>query len=389
MATASAHVAPATGETKRPELAGIVRARGTQFRATRSLTSEQLQALNAIENCRTPALGGHLERCTDCGFQRLVYHSCRNRHCPKCQVLAKERWLDKRRADLLPVQYFHVVFTLPHQLNGIARIQPSLLYDLLFRCAAQTLQAFARKHLGGSLGITAILHTWNQRMQLHPHVHCLVTGGALTPDGSWCSARNGFLFPVRALSKVFQAKMLAGLAAAKLEGKLNLVPSCPKRWNVYSKAPFAGPQQVLQYLGRYTHRIALSNERILAFDDRHVKLSWRDRSDGNRSKVLELTPEAFLARFLQHVLPRGFVRIRHYGLHANRCRRKSLDECRILLGADPPEPPSHAERESVVDLVLRLTGQDLSACPACGHRPLQVVRTFEPGELPITAFDTS
>ena len=364
-------------------MADVVRLHGHDLRRTRSLASVQLRALRAIQACRTPALGGHRESCDRCGASRAVYHSCRNRHCPKCQTLAKERWIEARRADLLPLPYFHTVFTLPHELNRLAQFRPRIIYNLLFEAAAQTLQAFGRdpKHLGGEIGITAILHTWGQNLGQHIHLHCLVTGGALAPDGSrWLKSNPRYLFPVRALSPVFRAKFITGLERAfekrllprdEIDVELLVITLRAKPWVVYTKRPFAGPESVLQYLGRYTHRIAISNDRIVGLQDGVVRFRWRDYSDDNQNKIMELPANEFLRRFLLHVLPRGFMRIRHFGLLANRHRKPKLERCRQLLAATPP-PETRAE--SVSEMVVRLTGKDLTRCPFCETGTMRVTR---------------
>jgi len=382
----------------RPDLAAIVRAHGAGLERTHRLAPVQRRALRAIETCRTPALGGHLERCDRCGATRAVYHSCRNRHCPRCSTLAQARWVEARQAELLPIEYFHVVFTLPHALNPLAQRCPRLLYDLLFQCAADTLRTFARdpRHLGGELGITAVLHTWGQNLSQHVHLHCVVTGGALAPDGSrWIPARKGFLFPVRALSKVFRGKSLAALQEASARGQLppeasgkdllRTLRGTP--WVVYTKPPFGGPAQVLAYLGRYTHRIAISNDRILTLDDGVVQFRWRDYADRNRSKVMALPAEEFLRRFLLHVVPTGFQRIRHFGLLANRRRALALARCRTLLRQPPP--PAPAPRESPLEILHRLTGIDLARCPLCHDGTLRVVARLARGAAPPETRDTS
>jgi len=387
----------AGGETARPGLAAIVRAHGEALRRTQRLAVVQRRALRAIETCRTAALGGHLERCDRCGATRAVYHSCRNRHCPQCQALAQTRWVEARRADLLPIPYFHVVFTLPHALNSLAQARPRLVYALLFQCAADTLQSFARdpRHLGGELGLTAVLHTWGQNLDQHVHLHCVVTGGALARDGArWIPARRGFLFPVRALSKVFRGKYLAALVRARAQGRLPADAPLPELlrplraapWVVYAKPPFGGPEQVLRYLGRYTHRIALSDERILSLRGGTVRFRWRDYADGHRSKVMHLPAEEFLRRFLLHILPPRFVRIRHFGLLANRRRAAALARCRALLRQPLPPPPPP---ETVLETVRRLTGVDLTTCPVCHEGTLRVVAELVPGtrlpEIPDTS----
>jgi hypothetical protein len=368
----------------RLDLADIVRAHGDAYRRTHRLAQVQTVALRAIARCRTAALGGHRETCDRCGAERLRYHSCDNRHCPKCQTLTKERWLAARKADLLPIPYFHVVFTLPHALNALAQGNPRVLYALLFRAAADTLLTFGRdpRHLGGTVGITAILHTWGQTLTQHLHLHCLVTGGALAADRSrWIAGRSTFLFPVRALSTVFRAKYLDGLRHAFDTGQLTFAagtaPLAARQawvafldqlravdWVVYAKRPFAGPEQVLDYLGRYTHRVALSNNRLVHCRDGRVQFRWKDYADHDRAKVMTLDVDEFLRRFLLHVVPRGFMRIRHFGLLANRTRRGTVARCRELLHHAPPE---EARPESVGVLMQRLTGVDLSHCPVCGE----------------------
>jgi hypothetical protein len=357
--------------------------------------------------CRSAALGGHTERCEGCGAIRIAYNSCRNRHCPKCQTLAKERWLQARRADLLPVEYFHVVFTLPHALNPLAQGNPRILYGLLFQAARETLTVFGDdpRHLGGEIGGLAILHTWGQTLEQHLHLHCVVPGGALARDGTrWLPAKPGFLFPVRALATVFRGKYLAGLQAAFTRGKLRFAGSVASLadptafsafvgalrasdWVVYAKPPFAGPTQVLEYLGRYTHRVAISNERLLSVAEGQVRFRWRDYSHGNHLKTMTLAADEFLRRFLLHVLPAGFVRIRHFGFLANRGRAAKLAWCRALLAAEPPAPPAPAE--SAAALLLRLTGVDITRCPVCRAGRLQFVAVFRPGARPVPALDSS
>jgi hypothetical protein len=373
----------------RLELAEIVRQYGDAYRWTHRLASVQHRALRAIAACRTAALGGHRETCDRCGAVRITYNSCRNRHCPKCQTLTTARWLAARRADLLPIPYFHVVFTLPHDLNALAQGNPRVIYALLFRAAADTLLTFGHdpRHLGGTIGITAILHTWGQNLSQHIHLHCLVTGGALAADASrWITGRSSFLFPVRALSIVFRAKYLAALRQACATGRLHFAAGTADladrrtftaflgrlravNWIVYAKRPFAGPEQVLAYLGRYTHRVALSNDRLIEHRDSHVRFRWKDYADHDRVKILTLDADEFLRRFLLHIVPRGFMRIRHFGLLANRTRRQTLTQCRRLLGQPATED---AASESVTELMHRLTGMDLARCPVCGEGRMHV-----------------
>lgn len=366
-----------------------MRAHGDAYRRTHRLVSVQRRALQAIATCRTAVLGGHRETCDRCGAVRVRYNSCRNRHCPKCQTLTKERWLAARRTDLLPIPYFHVVFTLPHDLNALAQGNPRVIYTLLFRAAADTLLTFGRapRHLGGTIGITAILHTWGQNLSQHLHLHCLVTGGALAADRSrWIAGRSSFLFPVRALSTVFRAKYLAALRRAAAADQLTFAGGTAdladrrrfagflgqlraRDWIVYAKRPFAGPEAVLDYLGRYTHRVALSNDRLLAHGDGHVCFRWKDYADHDRVKILTLDTDEFLRRFLLHIVPRGFMRIRHFGLLANCTRRATLTRCRDLLGQPPPDD---APPDSVAALMHRLTGVDVARCPVCGEGRMQI-----------------
>ena len=386
----------AVARVARLELADIVRTHGEAYQRTHRLVPVQHRALRAIASCRTAALGGHRETCDHCGAVRVSYNSCRNRHCPKCQTLTQARWLAARKADLLPIPYFHVVFTLPHDLNALAQGNPRVIYALLFRAAADTLLTFGRdpRHLGGTIGITAILHTWGQTLTQHPHLHCLVTGGALAADGSrWISGRSSFLFPVRAVSTVFRAKYLAGLQRAGDAGELTFAGGTAAladrrafsgflgglrtvNWIVYAKRPFAGPAQVLEYLGRYTHRVALSNNRLVDHGDGRVRFRWRDYADHDRVKIMTLQVDEFLRRFLLHVVPRGFMRIRHFGLLANRTRRDRVRQCRHLLGQPPTE---EAPPESSDALLLRLTGVDLTRCPVCREGHLQRTAIVGPG----------
>ena len=344
------------------------------------LSAEARRALQDIARCRTAALGGHVHKCEQCDHRENSYNSCRNRHCPKCGSLAQARWLEARQADLLPVQYFHVVFTVPDVLHPLFRANPTVSYNLLFAAVAETVKEVALnpEHLGAQVGLTAVLHTWTQKLLYHPHLHCLVPGGGLSADGTrWVPCKPRFFLPVRVLSLVFRGKLLDKLERAIDRGeltvatddnpRLSLEEAARKKWVVYSKAPFAGPEQVLRYLGRYTHRIALSNDRLLSLDGRVVRFRWRDRADGNKAKVLTLDAVAFLQRFLLHLLPKGFVRIRHYGLLANAVRQKSVARCRELLAVDDDaRGRSVVEQETWQELLLRLTGVDVTRCPKCG-----------------------
>jgi putative transposase/transposase-like zinc-binding protein len=333
------------------EVADIVRAYGTAFRATHTVSHEQARVLRAIAHCRTAALGGHVEHCVSCGTERICYDSCRNRHCPKCQGRARAKWLAAEQALLLPIPYFHVVFTFPHYLNPLIRVNQRLLYDLLFQTAAQTLQEFARapNHLGAELGITAVLHTWGQTLTEHVHVHCVVTGGGVSLDGTqWRACPRRFLFAVKALGAVFRGKYLAGLERLRTQQQLTFAgESAPlaeeaawiplrqhlsaKPWVVYAKPPWGSPEQVLKYLSRYTHRVAIANSRLVFVGNGVVRFRYTDYAAGGTAKVMELRAEEFLRRFLLHVVPTAFVRIRHYGLLANRARQEKLTRARHLL----------------------------------------------------------
>jgi Putative transposase/Transposase zinc-binding domain len=372
----------AAGEKKaRPELADIFRLYGERYRRTHPLPASHRKVMRAIEVCRTQELGGHLKKCDTCGFEHPTYNSCRNRHCPKCQSLAKAKWLEKQTAELLPVGYFHLVFTLPHELNRLILADKKILLALLFKAVSETLLEFGQTRFKGTLGIIAVLHTWDQTLKDHFHLHCLVPAGALSFDHSrWFSARKNFLFPVTALSLVFRAKFLDLLKQNIDRGQIaaanrDTQTLWKKSWVVYTKKPFGSPQTVLDYLGRYTHRVALSNDRILKIENGEVTLSYRDRKDGDRKKTTALEAQEFIRRFLLHILPDGFVRIRHFGFLANRSKKRALVQCRRLLKVDPALPQSH--NQSSKDLLLKLTGIDLSRCPSCQKGTMIVV-----GELP-------
>jgi predicted Zn-ribbon and HTH transcriptional regulator len=372
----------AAGQNKgRPELADIFRQYGESYAKTHRLSAAQQKVMRAVETCRTAELGGHLKRCERCGFEHPTYNSCRNRHCPKCQSLAKAQWLQKQTAELLPVGYYHLIFTLPHELNRLILAHKRILLALLFRAVSQTLLEFGRRRFGGTVGILTVLHTWDQTLKDHFHLHCLVPAGALSLDQS-CSikARRNFLFPVKALSMVFRGKFLDLLKQAGAKGSIEITSERlkalrNKSWIVYAKKPFGSSQTVLDYLGRYTHRVALSNDRILKVDSGEVILSYRDRKDGDRKKSMTLDAQEFIRRFLLHVLPDGFMRIRHFGFLANRTKTNSLPQCRKLLGLSPalPEIP----KRSAQVLLRELTGFDLSRCPSCKLGTMIII-----GELP-------
>ena len=376
-----AHGRAAGQNQGRPELADIFRQYGQSYAKTHRLSAAQQKVMRAVETCRTAELGGHLKQCDRCGFEHPSYNSCRNRHCPKCQSLAKAKWLEKQTAELLPVGYYHLVFTLPHELNRLILANKKILLALLFKAVSETLLEFGQTRLKGTLGIIAVLHTWDQTLKDHFHLHCLVPAGALSLDHSrWIGARRNFLFPVKALSLVFKGKFLALLEQAGEKGKIpaannEIKASRQKGWIVYAKQPFGSPRTVLDYLGRYTHRVALSNDRILKIDNGKVLLSYRDRKDGDRKKTMVLEAQEFIRRFLLHVLPDGFMRIRHFGFLANRTKKHSLPQCRKLLGLNPALPD--VPKKSAHALLLELTGIDLSRCPSCKLGTMIVV-----GELP-------
>jgi hypothetical protein len=368
------------------DVAEIFRRHGDAYCQARAghLGRTERRALRAISVCRTAALGGYAEHCEDCGLVRCAYKSCRNRHCPKCQGLARAQWLADRQAELLPIPYFHVVFTLPAEVAAIAFQNKAAVYTILFRAVAQTLRTIAAdpRHLGAEIGFIAVLHTWGQNLHHHPHIHCLVPGGGLSPDGTrWIACRPGFFLPVPVLSCLFRRLFLDHLAAAfanlSFFGEIaalgdattfaaRLADLRQREWVVYAKRPFAGPEQVLAYLGRYTHRVAIANSRLVALTHGKVSFRWRDYRHHDKSKVMTVEAEEFIRRFLLHTLPDGFHRIRHYGFLANGNRAASLARCRQLLDALPPVAgtPAADYRERH----RQLTGQALDICPACGGR---------------------
>ena len=372
------------------EVADIFRRHGEAFRRSHDghLGRIERRIMAAIEVCRTPALGGHVEQCGDCGLVRCAYNSCRNRHCPKCQGLARAEWLEARQAELLPVPYYHVVFTLPPLAAEIAFQNKRAVYAILFRAAAEAMHDIAAdpKHLGAEIGAVALLHTWGQTLQHHPHLHCIVPGGGLSPDQTrWVACRPGFFPPVRVLSRRFRTLFLAQLQAAFVAGELHFSGTLATlaeptafavrldalravEWVVYAKRPFAGPEQVLAYLGRYTHRVALANSRLTRLADGQVDFTWKDYRQHGKTKVMTLAADEFIRRFLLHAVPDGFHRIRHIGFLANGHRTAKLALCRALLAAptpDPPPPENYRER------TRRLTGQALDVCPHCGGAMLE------------------
>ncbi len=373
------------------EVADILRRHGAAYRVEHAatLSNGQRRAMNAIEACRTSALGGHVEQCTDCGQVRIAYNSCRNRHCPKCQGLARAQWLADRQAELLPVPYFHLVFTMPAAIATIALQNKAAVYDILFKAAAETVRTIAAdpKHLGAEIGMIAVLHTWGQNLFHHPHAHCIVPGGGIAPDGRWVPCRPGFFLPVRVLARLYRRLFLTRLVAAFQAGALRFFgelarltePAAfdehlrlPRRidWVVYAKRPFGGPQQVLDYLGRYTHRVAIANSRLVDLVDGQVRFHWKDYRQPDRPKVMTLQAGEFIRRFLLHVLPDGFRRIRHFGFLANTHRTIKLTAIRALL--DVPEPESRPEPANYRERYVLLTGQSLDICRRCGGVMVEV-----------------
>jgi len=403
------------------EVADVFRRYGDAYRQQygASLSTAQRRVMTAIEQCRTAALvglqptgltrGGHIEQCDACGHQRICYNSCRNRHCPKCQSLARAQWLEDRRSELLTTPYFHVVFTVPQEIAAIAHYNQAPVYDILFRAAAETLRMIAAdpKHLGAELGFFAVLHTWGQTLLHHPHLHCVVAGGGLSGDGSrWIACRSTFFLPVRVLARLFRRLFLQYLERAFDAGKLaffgaleplrdrrafhrHLAPARKAEWWVYAKPPFAGPEQVLAYVARYTHRVAISNDRLLGIEDGKVRFRWKDYRNGNRQKTMTLAAGEFIRRFLLHVLPQGFQRIRYYGFLANRYREQKLARCRQLLAMPQPEPLDDQAAGDYRDQYQELTGTALTECPACQRGRMVVIEVLKPAKPCRPIYDTS
>jgi hypothetical protein len=389
------------------EVGDIVRAHGDEYRRAHAetLSAGQKRVLRAIERCRTAALGGHLERCDQCGHERNAYNSCADRHCPKCQSLARAKWLEKRQAELLECEYFHVVFTLPAELAALALQNKRQMYDLLFRATADTLQSIAAdpQHLGAQIGFFCILHSWGQTLNFHPHLHCVVPGGGISLDGSrWVACRPGFFLPVKVLSHRFRKLYLRYLEQTYAAGKLQfygelqelsdpnsfaryLTPLHDSEWVVYAKAPFGGPDRVLDYLGRYTHRVAISNNRLEALKDGQVSFAYKDYKHEQRHKVMTMSADEFLRRFLLHVLPDSFQRICHYGLLGNRHRAENLGRCRELLAMPVPMPtPEYDYRERW----QQLTGHDPLQCPQCRNGKMVRIAILPVGS-PVQKCDSS
>jgi hypothetical protein len=391
----------------RLEVADVFRRYGDDYRRRHgaNLSTAQRRVMTAIEGCRTAALGGHVDQCDQCGHLRISYDSCRNRHCPKCQSLARAQWLEDRQAEVLDTQYFHVVFTIPQAIATIAYQNQRTVYGILFHAAAETLRTIATdpKHLGAEIGFLAVLHTWGQNLQFHPHLHCVVPGGGLAPDGSrWIACRHGFFLPVRVLARMFRRIFLETLQRAFDAGKLeffntavrlrerpaflrHLAVSRRNDWVVYAKPPFAGrAEDVLRYVARYTHRVAISNDRLVEIADGIVRFRWRDYRHHNKQKIMPVTADEFIRRFLLHVLPPGFRRIRYFGFLCNRNRAAKLARCRELLGMS--QPAAFAVEKGDRDLYQELTGTSLRQCPVCQHgHMIQIERLLPDATGPPTS----
>jgi hypothetical protein len=382
-------------EAGRIEVADIIRRYGNAYRSAHPMPANRLRVMHAIEVCRTKELGGHTDACEHCGTKVISYNSCRNRHCPKCQFLKKEQWIEAREKDLLPIVYFHVVFTVPHLLNPLVLYNQELLYNLLFKAVSETLRQLSKdpKRLGAEIGFISILHTWGQNLMDHFHLHNIVTGGGLTPDGEWKSCKGRFFIRVEVLSELFRGKFLAYLKELhkqkklvypgdlKAPGAFNTLLSklYQTEWVSYCKPPFKKTQDVIDYLGRYTHRIAISNHRLIKLEDDKVTFRWRDYADNNTSKIMTLDAHEFIRRFLLHVLPGQFVKIRHYGLLGNRCRQQKIELARQLLAVNRVEQNQPKEQaETWQERLLRLTGFDVARCPNCGERAMKTVETILP-----------
>lgn len=385
------------------EVADVFRLGMESYQRHHRISARQLKVLQDIQDCRTSALGGHMDACDACGHVRISYNSCRNSHCPKCQSMAREVWLEKRRSELLPVRYFHLVFTLPSELHDLLRYNERLAYNQLFRLAWESLCSLTadKKYLGATTGMVAVLHTWGQNLHYHPHIHCLIPAGGLTKAGKWKEARKNYLVPVKALSILFRAKYISFLRRAHRQGQLKMSDLCAqwassrqmnqllnrvyrKDWVVYAKAPFGGPEHVLNYLGRYVKRVAISNDRILKVDEeqRRVSFRWRDYADGDKSKVMSLSCEEFIRRFIQHILPKRFSKVRYYGLMANRDKTKRLSLCFKAMG--------HVFQPKKVEInwqerLYQLTGIDPNFCPCCQQGRMHIFMVLLPSRAPPTS----
>ncbi len=377
----------------RHEVADIFRLYGKSYREQTNLPYKKRKVMQKIEVCRTARLGGHVEQCDQCSFERIAYNSCRDRHCPKCQTMVKEKWLDDRKADLLPCNYFHMVFTIPHELNPIILINPRVMLNNLFAAVSQTLQAFGRDpqwKVQGQLGFICVLHTWSQKLTDHFHIHCLVAGGALSLNKKhWIPSNKSYLFRVQSLSKEFKKRYLGLFEKAYLNNELTLTGKIAKlsskqefnncvrslfkvKWITYAKRPFAGPEQVLEYLGRYTHRVAISNNRMKSIDNDQVCFEYRDRADNNTVKTMTVSAHEFIRRFLLHVLPENFMKIRYFGFLSHRNKKQAVKLIRKLI--DPNTNLPQKTEETYLEMMQRLTGQDLLCCPNCKKGRMTIIK---------------
>lgn len=380
------------------EVADIFRLHGPAYRQVHGMPLRQFRAMRAIEVCRTAELGGHVDECDHCGLQRISYNSCRNRHCPKCQCLDKERWLVARKKDLLPIGYFHMVFTLPEDVRPLALRNQKSVYKLFFRAVSETIKELTEdpRHLGAEVGFIAILHTWSQNLMNHPHIHCIVTGGGLSIDGKrWIPCKGEYFLPVKVLSRLFRGKFLAHLKEAYAKGRMDFsgktAPLKEKRnfnrllkglyeqdWVVYCKPPFSNAENVMEYLGRYTHRVAISNNRLVKLEGGRVTFRYRDRSDNDTVKLMSVDASEFIRRFLLHILPDGFMKIRHYGILSNRSRKSKLALCKKTLGVQPYDEARGKKGEAWQDLLVRITGVDPRICPSCGKGTMVLKQVLNP-----------
>lgn len=380
------------------EVQNIFHEFGTKYRQKHKLPLNQLKAMSSIEACRTPALGGHIDKCEECGYTRISYNSCRNRYCPKCQSLAKEQWLENRKDDLLSVGYFHIVFTLPSELSALALRNQKIVYKILFKAVSETLLELALdpKYLGAQIGITALLHTWGQNLMFHPHIHCIVPSGGLSLDGvRWINSKKKFFIPVKVLSKKFKGKFTAYLQNAYFSKELKFMGEIEelsrsdiflcfmknlrqKDWVVYCKPPFKSAEYVLEYLGRYTHRVAISNNRLISCEDGFVTYKWRDYRDKNKEKLMTVSAEEFIRRFLLHILPEKFVKIRHYGILGNRNKKTKLLNCKRLTGTKVRMSLERNKRLSIEELILKISGKDIAKCPCCDSGIMKRKSSLQP-----------
>lgn len=380
------------------EVQNIFQEFGTKYRQKHKLPLNQLKAMSSIEACRTSVLGGHIDKCDECGHTRISYNSSRNRHCPKCQSLAREQWIENRKDDLLSVPYFHVVFTLPSELSALTLRNQKVVYKILFKAASETLLELALdpKYLGAQTGITALLHTWGQNLMFHPHIHCIVPSGGLSVDGiRWINSKKKFFIPVRVLSRKFRGKFIAYLQSSYFSKELKFMGEIEelskadvffqfakslrqKDWVVYCKHPFKSAEYVLQYLGRYTHRVAISNNRIVSCEHGLVTYKWRDYRDKSREKLMTVPSEEFIRRFLMHVLPDKFVKIRHYGILGNRNKKTKLKDCKRLTGTKIMVNLEKNKRSSIEELILKISGKDITKCPCCDIGTMKRTSSLQP-----------